>query len=358
MESRASMDHEINETEAKRLREEACCLYGDAITNYRLAIADAEMLCAAVTPQNDCPLPTLADSASETKALERETEDLEGAFAVSPETSVVKPTTLHDVDESISNAALFLQLSNRKFNLAMCLVAKAESAPSGCDPDANGIEQARQLLCDCVSVISEIKNERGDEWRVKYLLELANLERTAPGRHREANEALDAAERVIAPYRSDVANLKVGTPRFALAVVLPQQLLAARGKNRLAAGDTEAAINHWTRAVIGSGDIMDVRAVESSLMGLRRVAWSRRDRGHFPADLLVALGLPTDGGADARSLVPAIDVALSKIGKTPTVVKGPQMTDVDVDLCFVMDCTGSVRVPTQDIITLYDSSLI
>lgn len=345
LEDKVVMVRKRNQVKAKQLDEKARRLYADAVTNYRLAIADAEMLCAAVTPQNAIPLPLPAEASDVTNALEGETKDVENAAVVMSETEVAGSAAEQDVDDMSSKAALFLQLSNRKFNLAVCLIAKAKSAITKKE-HSNSIEidEARKLLNDCVRLTTKTQSETGDVWRVKYLLELATLERDVPGHHREADEALDAAERAIASYREDSGHVEERTPRFSLAVVLPQRLLAARGSNRLATGDTEAAIKCWTQAIIGSGDKMDVGAVHSSLQALRRLAL-RINVSNFPRELLTALGLPINGRTQSSSLVSAIDDALVKIEKSSSRTRSPRVTDVD--LCFVMDCTGSVRATTR-----------
>lgn len=346
LEDEVAIVRKRNQAKARQLAEKARSLYADAVTNYGLAIADAEMVCAAVTPQNAIPLPLPAYASDVTKVLEGETKDVESAAVVMSETRVAGSVTEQDVDDTISKAELFLQLSNRKFNLAVCLVAKAKSAiPKGGHPDSIEIDQARNLLNDCVRLTVESQSETGDVWRVKYLLELATLERGVPGHHREANEALDAAERVIAPYRENAGDVEESTPRFSLTVVLPQRLLAARAANRLATGDTVEAIKCWTQAIVGSGDKMDVGVVHSSLEALRRLALRQQDVNNFPPELLAALGLPTKRRTRSSSLVSAIDDAFVKIEKVSPRTRPQRVTDVD--LCFVMDCTGSVRATTR-----------
>ena len=108
-------------------------------------------------------------------------------------------------------------------------------------------------------------------------------------------------------------------------------------------------MKHWTDAVIGCGDRMDVGAVRTSLMGLRDQA--RGGLGdQFPEAMLVALKLSPPSAnktLDREEVVGAVEAALAKLdteamkyaGALGTA--GPTVTSVD--LCFVMDCTRSVR---------------
>ena len=67
----------------------------------------------------------------------------------------------------------------------------------------------------------------------------------------------------------------------------------------------------------------------------------------------MALNLPQGGGNDADSMRGAIDAAVIKVERLETKAgmvaaksghhAGKKYTMTDVDLCFVMDCTGSVR---------------
>lgn len=118
--------------------------------------------------------------------------------------------------------------------------------------------------------------------------------------------------------------------------------------------------------VIGCGDRMDVAAVRTSLRGLREQA---QNGTPLPHKLLEAVGVQHPRGARSISrshaegnvacgrgatdaekarVVKAIDNALKKLdtegNKCPRGVTGrPSPSVTRVDLCFVMDCTRSVR---------------
>ena len=327
--------------EASRLRDEAKSLYADAITNYEQAIEDAKMLCAAVV-KNEEGSTLLHDSHATNQLPEDEMK-----------TGLTIVGATYDDDDRSAVAALFLQLSNRKFNLAVCYASIGNSVvPRGPVRNAEAIGQARDLFHECIKLASKSKNDKGDACRVKYLLELASLE-SRMQRQREAGEALDAAEHILAFYRGGGSEgcapwtgHREGTPQFSLVVGLPQRFLAARGAHCMTCGDAGMAITSWTRAIIGSGDKMDVVAVESSLKGLRDLAWRGYDGSLLPSELLAALGLPTGGRRDTESLLSAIDEALAKVEKARDMMvknrKGVNSEKTSVDLCFIMDCTGSV----------------
>ena len=327
--------------EASRLSGEAKSLYADAITNYKQAIDDAKMLCAAVV-KNEEDSTLLHDSLATNQLPEDETK-----------TGLRIVGATYDEDNQRAAAALFLQLSNRKFNLAVCHASRGDSVvPRGPVRNADAIEQARDLLHECIKLASKSKDDKGDACRVKYLLELASLE-SRMQRHREAGEALNAAEQILALYRGDGSEgyapwtgHREGMPQFSLVVGLPQRFLAARGAHCMACGDARMAIASWTRAIIGSGDKMDVAAVDSSLKGLRDLVWNGHDESLLPSELLVALGLPIGGRGDTELLLSAINEALAKVERARDRMvknrKGVNSEKTSVDLCFIMDCTGSV----------------
>lgn len=313
--------------EANRLNSEARSLYSRAISNYKRAIDGAAILCADIEKNDDSPS-VLLNSREGTRA----------AWAEVKEPEAIDATSEHAFGDA---AALFLQLSNRKFNLAMCIASMGYAVVSGGgvrDPEA--INRARRLLHECIEHANNSKDEKGDVCKVRYLLEITKLE-TRMQRQIQAREALDDAEKILSLHRGNTPSIepKEGSPRFLLVVGLPQRLLAARGFYSMASGDPVAAIACWTRAIIGSGDKMDVVAVESSLNGLYDLAsGSGSDGIQLPSELLVALGLPADGVNDGKYLMSAIDKALKEVGKqTRAYAK-----KTSVDLCFIMDCTGSV----------------
>lgn len=331
--------HDSNK--ARILNDEATGLYSDAATNYGQAIDDAAMLCAAIVKNDDDSSSLLLNSRGGTQAAREEMKELETIDATYE-------------DESGDAAALFLQLSNRKFNLAMCNASRGYSVvPGGAVRDPEAIDRARDLLQECIKLTDKSKDEKGHVCRVRYLLELANLE-SCMQRQIQAGENLDAVEKILALYRSDTntgyapgAEPKEGSPRFLLVVGLHQRLLAARGQHSMVSGDAGTAIACWTRAIIGSGDKMDVMAMESSLKGLSDLVSLSGPNGiQLPPDLRVALGLPANGVNDGERLVSAINDALVKVEQTRDRMmkngRGVHSETTSVDLCFVMDCTGSV----------------
>ncbi|CAM9376272.1 unnamed protein product, partial [Ectocarpus sp. 8 AP-2014] len=196
-----------NPPQAKALMEAAQGSFADAITNYELAINDAEMLCAATNQQpNDAsPLHRSAhhggrEGVGETKCE----EDVEAARAA------LADVDANDDDENMSHAALCRQLANRKYNLALCLAAKGKSAvTAGGQTDLKTIDEARNLMQQCIQLAPAGQHNGGnpnnsdtktDLRHFGYLLQMSALEREQPGRSREAGEALDAAELVIVPY--------------------------------------------------------------------------------------------------------------------------------------------------------------
>ncbi len=252
-----------------------------------------------------------------------------------------------------SPSALLLQLANRKHNLALCLAEKGSSAvPVGGSPDLNAINEARRLLEDCAKLAAEREDAWGDQRHVECLIDLARLEEGIPGRHDQAGEALDRAQRVVNGYHGSGGDGDCGgggggggfgesggiLPPPPPLAALRQQVLSARGTHCVAGGNPAEAVEHWTDAVIGCGDRMDVRAVRSSLEGLRGEA----ERGTpFPPALVRVLGSP-----GPRGLVAAVDKALRRLDAEASKhenAEGPTAAPATrVDLCFVMDCTRSV----------------
>ena len=362
-----------SKAKAESIMARANNLYCDAETNYRLAIEDARMLCAAIDQRSNgsSPLP---------KALHSNpySSDLSGGDSKSEESLLTQlspadvesggATSTNHVDENDlrADAAAFLQLTNREFNLALCLAAKASSNASseGDSPDPAAMQEARDLIMGCVRMTENAKDSKSSQRQVEFLLELAAVEREHKGGQRAAAEAIHAAERVVAAYSAQVdgggdadRTLATTTPPGdsppAPASMLRQKLLAARGELCVAEGNPIMAIGYWTSAIIDCGDLMDVPAVRSSLEGLRGLASSGEHGGNFSSELLVALNLPQGGGNDADSMRGAIDAALIKVERLETKAgmvaaksghhAGKKYTMTDVDLCFVMDCTGSVR---------------
>ena len=327
--------------EASRLSDEAKSLYADAITNYKQAIDDAKMLCAAVV-KNEEDSTLLHDSLATNQPPEDATK-----------TGLRIVGATYDEDNRSAAAALFLQLSNRTFNLAVVHASRGDSVvPGGAVRNTEAVGQARDLLHECIKLASKSRNDKGDACRVRYLLELASLE-SRMRRQREAGEALNAAEKILAFYRGDGSEgyapwtgHREGTPHFSLVVGLPQRFLAARGAHCMACGDAGMAVASWTRAIIGSGDKMDVAAVESSLKGLRDLVRNGHDGSLLPSELLAALGLPTGGRGDTEVLLSGINEALAKVERARDRMvknhKGVNSEKTSVDLCFIMDCTGSV----------------
>lgn len=374
---------EPNEAEAARLMERADEKFNDAATSYRLAIDDAQMLCSGQNQlqeeeedggggeynshnggefkEGQARLPRRADI--EVGAARA------GAGRMASRTASSHSHHPHADDDLSSPSALLLQLANRKLNLALCLAAKGNSAVRlGGAPDLNAINEARRLLDECVQLAADREDARGDQRHVECLIEVAKLEQEV-GRHREAAVALDAAERVVIGYHGSGSIGTVagggGGPNVTLGVMvsppegvklppplaaLRQQLLAARGTHCVALAKPAAAVEHWTDAVIACGDRMDVGAVRTSLEGLRQLA---KNGSPFPDALLLALGLRSEDveakrAFGSKKLVRAVDEALQKLDsearKSENAEGRSAVAATKVDLCFVMDCTRSVRV--------------
>lgn len=342
---------------AKELMDDAQFLYKDAAMNYQLAIDDAEMLCAAVMQQQHqnggSPLPGGEES--------KFNEHGAGAVHKPPHGGDVEAGSsdvpdVQDDDDSTSDKALYRQLANRKFNLSLCLAAQGNSAVAlGGAPDPIAIAKARKLMQESVQLTSSggagvdnnSSDAKNDVRRFGYLLELAALERGQQGRSREAGEALDAAEEIVERYAAvdpsggpqAVVAASMAAPLDPPVQILQQRLRHARAAHCVSGGYPEAAIEHYTQALVGTGDKMDPSVARSSLMGLRDLASGGNNYGrHFPSDLLVALSLPPGAGKDPEALTSQIDFALERVKKEEKTTPNP-----DVDLCFVMDCTGSVR---------------
>lgn len=369
-----------NREKAEKLMQQAGKKFDDATKNFRLAIEDAVMLCSAQNQRDDEEKYNEGEIMSVRFQNLGPKGDIEadgggaGGAATAPGRGGSRATSRvsgnhghyrHPDDDMSSPAALSLQLANRKLNLALCLAAKGNSAvPLGGSPDLNAINEARRLLNECARLAADREDPKGDQRQVECLLELARLEHQVPGRRAEAEEALNRAQVVVIGYHgsgshsgSNVAKgVTLGTavpPPGGLALAAPlaalrQQLLAVRGEHCVANGDPVAAVEHWTDALIGCGDRMDVGAVRASLRGLREQA---ENRTTFPESLLVALGFKSsqmkkDGRVGTTALVAAVDKALEKLdseaSKYGNVEGRPEAAATRVDLCFVMDCTRSV----------------
>ena len=353
---------------------QAHVLYTDAETRYRLAIEDARMMCAELKQREEgsTPLPRATRANLDTKGLDGGDSKYEDRPMPLPDDVEIGVATSSSdcIDDGDLEAddAVFLQLANREFNLALCLAAKVSSSTTSCDsPDTvAAMKEVRGLIMDCVQVTADAKDAKSSQRQLEFLLELASIE-LSQGGTRAAGAVMDAAERVVVDYSSQMdddddggggmATTPEGESPPAPIGVLRQQLLAARGALCIAEANPGAALQYWTNAVIGCGDRMDVRAVRSSLEGLRELALGGYDRGQFSSELLVALSLPLGGTMEAESLTDAIDNALSRLqhlersaavrvaNADGSVSKTSRTTNVD--LCFVMDCTGSVRRDLQ-----------
>ncbi|CAM9133762.1 unnamed protein product [Ectocarpus sp. 6 AP-2014] len=345
-----------NPDQAKALMEAAQGSFADAVTNYEFAINDAEMLCAATNqqPNDAAPLHRSAhhggvEGVDETKCE----EDVEAARAARADVDAN-----HD-DENMSHAALCRQLANRKYNFALCLAAKGKSAvAAGGQPDLKTIDEARNLMQQCIQLAPARQHNGGnpnngdtktDLRCFGYLLQVSALEREQPGRSREAGEALDAAELVIVPYERHYpdggAGAATATPLESPVQILRQRLLEARAAHCVASGYHEAAIDHYTQALIGTGDLIDPSVAWASLLGLRGLASDGNYGRLFSPDLLVALGVHPDAGADPEGLTSAIDHGLDRAKRIRPSMAAAQHDprEAKVDLCFVMDCTGSMQ---------------
>lgn len=348
--------------------------YESAVSNFRLAIEDAEMLISWThqhnpglgIPPRPSYLPsttvdvatTKGDDEKEEETMEQDIRAAAGEMPPADSLDIVEaqcaPTRTvnnngnegedDDTMGAESVTALNLQLANRKFNLALCLAAKAAGCGDGLREEeqeraAGEREEARRLIHECEALAAERNDPLGNERRVEYLLALAKLESTQP----QSSQALERAEKVLAATPTTVT-----VP----STILRQRLLASRGDERLAAGDTEAAVGFWTEAVVGC-EVMDPGAVLSSLIGLQEQVGclgDRQGRSPFSEALVRGLGLAKGGEASAaggeRDAVSNAELARS-IGAEVTKLRKSMSVNgtnpVRVDLCFVMDCTGSVR---------------
>ncbi|CAM9102277.1 unnamed protein product [Ectocarpus fasciculatus] len=386
---------ETDKAEADRLMEKADDKFYDARTNYEMAIEDAKSLCAGQNQihEDDSDNDGIDDDTNKGGEFKEgqprqpgsrpdieEGSRVKGGSRITSNrgyrhVSVRKASSAYSVsrlstDNLNSALALDLQLANRQLNLALCLAAKAFSGvPLGRSPDFNAINDARRLLKDCATLASNRNDPTGHQRHVECLLEVAKLERKA-GCNPEALEALDTADRVVMDYHgfggvggahrtvglgqpSSVVSLGIAVPPPE-GVSLPppraalrQQVLVARGEHCVACDKPNEAIEHWTDAVIGCGDKMDVRAVRGSLMGLRKQA----ENGlKFPKTLMDVLGfsdLEPNRTVGIDQLVAAVDRALNTLNsaaKKPGKGRGqPAVAVTKVDLCFVMDCTRSMQ---------------
>lgn len=358
--------------------------FQDAVISFRLAIEDAEMLISwthqhkprLADVQNSAPL-RLATTALAGENEEEKIEQEHKAGEVSRAESLdieAQDASKHshtddendDDDDSDpaegpeSVSALKLQLANRKFNLALCLAAKATGdgdRPRGDNEEATReSEEARRLMRECEDLAAERDDAIGTERQVEYLLALAALELSQPDRIHEAIQALERAETIInaacsqpSPVIGTLAAAAATEARAAPPAVLKCRLLTARGEERLAAGDVEAAVRFWTEAVVG-GDVMDPTAVRQSLVGLQAHLCSV-DNGQglspYTEALARGLGLASEEEGDAKGVVVsnaeltgAIQAEVKRMGGAAFQVS--RSPAVKVDLCFVMDCTGSV----------------
>lgn len=341
--------------------------YEDAVTNFRLAIEHSEMI-ASEARQAPHPMSPAASTTAPSDTSEQKEEGEQKATPPKSPAHVIDVIEAQQVggselEDPDSSASLGLQLANRKFNLALCLAAKATG---GDTRDVKAAEEACQLMAECEALAAERNDALGTDRQVEYLLALAALERTRPNRKKQDFEALERADRVITVALSRQVTPVPATTAVDAAVtsippaVLRQRLLAARGESMLVAGEHEAAVRYWAEAIVGCGDVMDVGAVTSSLVNLRkRVDYLHADQeNQYSAALVRALGCSVGEGKDDDgcslsdgALVGAIDQAVNKLGRGALLPLGPDADlrvvpdcagPVEVDLCFVMDCTLSV----------------
>ena len=338
---------ERDPAKARDLMEEAQGLYMDAVSNFQVAINNADMLYEALIQQQGggSPLPGDESNFNEHGDVE------DGRAAV---------TDVHDDDDGTSYKAVRRQLAERRFNLGLCLAAQGKRTVLGGTPDPAAIAKAREEMLKAVRLTSSggagmnndnTSDAKNDVRRFKYLLELAAFERGQPGRSVEAGQALDAAEQIVHRYAAVDVNDRFKAAAAALdppVQILQQRLLHGRAAHCVGDGYPKAAIEHYKKALVGTGDKMDPDVVRSSLLGLRGLASGESGYGRFfPSDLMAALGLPPGAGKDPEALMSGIDIALDRVGKEEALMhrRHPKSKagKTDVDLCFVMDCTRSVR---------------
>ncbi|CAM9793855.1 unnamed protein product [Ectocarpus sp. 4 AP-2014] len=351
---------EVNPAETKALMEAAQDSFADAVTHYELAINDAEMLCAATSKQPNHASPLLRSAHHGGRNGVDGTKCEEG---VKSEGAALADADANndddDEDDNKSHAALCRQLVHRKFNLALCLAAKGNSTvATGGQPDLKIIDGARNLMQRCIQLTHVVQNNGGsrnngdtkpDLRRIGYLLQLSALEREQQGRSRETGEALDAAELVIVPnesFHSDGGpGAAMATPLKTPVQILRQRLSEARAVHCVESGYHAAAIDHYTQAIIGTGDLIDPSVARASLLGLRSLASDGNYGRLFSPELLVALGLHPGAGADPEGITSAIDHGLDRVKRIEPSMRtaGNDPRKANVDLCFVMDCTGSMQ---------------
>lgn len=378
----------LDPVKIQRLMHESSTKYEDAITSFRLAIEHAEILVSSEDQRRHISLPPtlpspVAVSGSRT-ARDVDREEMKevrggqaGEFSARSSIDVLDVVEAQEmktecepgtdapagdttVEDHESSAALSLQLANRKFNLALCLAAKAAGGDKTGGSETNDsetIDEACRLLHECEDLAVDANNPEHNERRIEYLLSLAEirLSQKATGEH-GGLEALENAEKIVATIIAQQEDNQVATyTRKTRGVACPpailqQRLFAARGACSAAAGCEGDAVEYWTRAIVGCGDVMDVNAVRSSLNGLASHV-SYFDNGGASAVLQarrlargLGVTLLTCGTVGSGSVVPAltkgIGGAMVKIGGS--FVSTSIGDGVGVDLCFVMDCTGSV----------------
>ena len=378
MNAKVQREQNKGASRADALMRQADDKYEDAVTNFRLAIDDSEMIASTAKQRGDsgslqrfpAPSPTVPNDVAELKKKKRE-----GGQQGSPSKPPVhcldaveaQQRTGSEPGDPDSTALLGLQLANRKFNLALCLAAQATGG--GKARNGKAADEACKLMAECEALAAERNDALGTDRQVEYLLALAALESTRPGRKTQTSKALERADRIIAAAPSPQATATpVATSVTAGAAgaattppgVLRQRLLATRGESMLAAGEPELAVEYWAEAIVGCGDLMDVGAVTSSLVNLRgRAAYLQAGQErHFSSAFIRCLGFSRKEGKEDNcgsvsevDLVEAIDQQVKKLGGGAlltaevdadlSVVAGCT-GPVEVDLCFVMDCTGSV----------------
>ncbi|CAM9131295.1 unnamed protein product [Ectocarpus fasciculatus] len=347
---------EENPARAKFLMEKAQDCFADAAINFKFAINDAEMLCAATNhqPNGASPLHSSAhrgghDGVGETKF--EEDDDLARPTRADVDTN--------DEDENTSHAAHRRQLAVRLFNLALSRAAKGKSTvATGGQPDLKTMEEARNLMQKCIELTSAGGNIGGnrnngdtknDLQRFRYHHQLAALE-LGQGKLQEAGKQLDAAEGVIVRYESHHPDggpgAAIATPLETPVHILRQRLLEARAALCVARGYYAEAIAHYTEAIIGTGDRIDLSVARASLLGLRGLASNGKYASFFSSELLEKLSLNPDVGANPKDLTSAIDHGLDMVKAAETKMAALQndpSRKTHVDLCFVMDCTGSMQ---------------
>ena len=177
--TRAKVHREQNKsaTRANALMRQADDKYEDAVTNFRLAIEDSEMVASAERQRGDSGSPHHFPAPSTPVASDvGEQQEEEGEQTVIPpnpplhEFDVIEAqrTKGNELGDADSTASLGLQLANRKFNLALCLAAQAAGGHN--TRNSKAADEACELMAECEALAAERNDALGTDRQVEYCL--------------------------------------------------------------------------------------------------------------------------------------------------------------------------------------------